>query len=81
VLLTATTQYVEANGSRLAYHHFGKAGTTPIVLSQHFTDTMDHWDPTVTHGLPMFGDRFPLVTCRSVQPSSLSDLTPRRHPP
>ena len=40
---TAPTQFVEANGIRFAY------------FSQHFTGTMDHWDPAVTDGLA--GDR------------------------
>jgi pimeloyl-ACP methyl ester carboxylesterase len=40
---TSPTQFVEANGIRFAY------------FSQHFTGTMDHWDPAVTDGLA--GDR------------------------
>src|SRR6202521_5816641 len=48
---TAPTQYVEANGIRLAYRRFGKAGGVPLVFNQHFTGTMDHWDPAVTDGL------------------------------
>lgn len=48
---TAPTQFVEANGIRFAYRRFGKTGATPIVLNQHFTGTMDHWDPAVTDGL------------------------------
>ena len=30
---------------------FGKQGGTPIVFNQHFTGTMDYWDPAVTDGL------------------------------
>jgi len=48
---TAPTQYIEAKGIRFAYRRFGKAGGTPLVLNQHFTGTMDHWDPAVTDGL------------------------------
>src|SRR5580700_284576 len=48
---TAPTQFVEANGIRLAYRRFGKAGGVPLVFNQHFTGTMDHWDPAVTNGL------------------------------
>jgi len=44
------TQYVEANGIRFAYRRFGKAGGVPIVFNQHFTGTMEHWDPAVTDG-------------------------------
>ena len=48
---TAPTQFVEANGIRFAYRRFGKSGGEPLVFNQHFTGTMDHWDPAVTDGL------------------------------
>lgn len=48
---TAPTRYVEANGIRFAYRRFGKAGGVPIVFNQHYTGTMDYWDPAVTDGL------------------------------
>ena len=48
---TAPTQFVEANGIRFAYRRFGKVGGVPIVLNQHYTGTMDYWDPAVTDGL------------------------------
>jgi pimeloyl-ACP methyl ester carboxylesterase len=48
---TAPTQFVEANGIRFAYRRFGKPNSVPLVLNQHFTGTMDHWDPAVTDGL------------------------------
>src|ERR1700719_4882551 len=47
---TAPTQFVEANGIRFAYRRFGKATGVPLVFNQHFTGTMDHWDPAVTDG-------------------------------
>src|ERR1043166_2637845 len=47
---TAPTQFAEANGIRFAYRRFGKSGGVPIVFNQHFTGTMDHWDPAVTDG-------------------------------
>jgi pimeloyl-ACP methyl ester carboxylesterase len=47
---TARTQFVEANGIRFAYRRFGKSGGVPLVFNQHFTGTMDHWDPAVTDG-------------------------------
>jgi pimeloyl-ACP methyl ester carboxylesterase len=46
----APTQYVEANGIRFAYRRFGKASGVPLVFNQHYTGTMDHWDPAVTDG-------------------------------
>jgi pimeloyl-ACP methyl ester carboxylesterase len=48
---TAPTQFVEANGVRFAYRRFGKTGSVPLVFNQHFTGTMDYWDPAVTDGL------------------------------
>jgi pimeloyl-ACP methyl ester carboxylesterase len=48
---TAPTQFVEANDVRFAYRRFGKIGGVPLVFNQHFTGTMDHWDPAVTDGL------------------------------
>jgi pimeloyl-ACP methyl ester carboxylesterase len=47
---TASTQFVEANGIRFAYRRFGKSSGVPLVFNQHFTGTMDHWDPAVTDG-------------------------------
>lgn len=48
---TAPTQFVEAGGIRFAYRRFGKEGGLPLVCNQHFTGTMDYWDPAVTDGL------------------------------
>jgi pimeloyl-ACP methyl ester carboxylesterase len=46
----APTQFVEANGIRFAYRRFGRPDGVPLVFNQHFTGTMDHWDPAVTDG-------------------------------
>jgi pimeloyl-ACP methyl ester carboxylesterase len=48
---TAPTQFVQADGIRFAYRRFGNTGRVPLVFNQHFTGTMDHWDPAVTDGL------------------------------
>jgi pimeloyl-ACP methyl ester carboxylesterase len=47
---TAPTQFVEANGIRFAYRRFGRQNGVPLVFNQHYTGTMDHWDPAVTDG-------------------------------
>src|ERR1700733_13998618 len=47
---TAPTQFVGANGTCFAYRRFGKPVGVPLVFNQHFTGTMDHWDPAVTDG-------------------------------
>lgn len=45
-------QYVAVNGKRIAYRTLGAdAGGPPLVLLQHFTGTMDDWDPEVVEGL------------------------------
>jgi len=48
---TAPTQFVETGGIRFAYRRFGKAGGLPLVFNQHYTGTMDYWDPLVTDGI------------------------------
>jgi pimeloyl-ACP methyl ester carboxylesterase len=48
---TAPTRYVETKGIRFAYRRFGRTGGLPLVFNQHFTGTMDHWDPAVIDGL------------------------------
>ena len=48
---TAPTQYVTGNGIRFAYRRFGKTGALPLVFFQHFTGTLDNWDPAVTDGI------------------------------
>ena len=47
---TAPTQFADANGIRFAYRRFGKPNGVPPVFNQHYTGTMDHWDPAVTDG-------------------------------
>jgi pimeloyl-ACP methyl ester carboxylesterase len=47
---TAPTRFMEANGIRFAYRRFGTPDGVPLVFNQHFTGTMDHWDPAVTDG-------------------------------
>jgi pimeloyl-ACP methyl ester carboxylesterase len=42
---------VDGAGIRFAYRRFGKNQGVPLVFFQHFTVTMDHWDPAVTDGL------------------------------
>lgn len=47
----AVTQYVDVGGIRTAYRRLGPDGGVPLLLLQHFTGTMDNWDPVVTTGL------------------------------
>jgi pimeloyl-ACP methyl ester carboxylesterase len=45
------TEYVEASRIKFAYRRLGARQGTPLVLLQHFTGTMDSWDPAVVNGL------------------------------
>ncbi|MFY9529017.1 MAG: alpha/beta hydrolase [Candidatus Acidiferrales bacterium] len=49
--VTVPTQFVEANGIRFAYRHWGKQAGLPLVFNQHFTGNLDNWDPAVLDGL------------------------------
>jgi pimeloyl-ACP methyl ester carboxylesterase len=48
---TAPTNYVEADGIKFAYRRFGNKSGTPLVFLQHFSGTMDDWDPAVGNAL------------------------------
>jgi pimeloyl-ACP methyl ester carboxylesterase len=48
----APTQYAEAEGVRYAYRRFGNAnGGFPLLCLQHFTGTLDNWDPAIIDAL------------------------------
>lgn len=49
--LNAPTQYIDVNGTSYAYRRFGKKGEVPVIGFQHFTGTLDNWDPLITNGL------------------------------
>jgi pimeloyl-ACP methyl ester carboxylesterase len=48
---TAPTRFLETNGQRYAYRRFGKRSARPLLCLQHFTGTLDNWDPAVTDAL------------------------------
>jgi pimeloyl-ACP methyl ester carboxylesterase len=48
---TAPTQFLEVNGLRYAYRRFGTGSGRPLLCLQHFTGTLDNWDPAVTDPL------------------------------
>jgi len=48
---TAPTQFLEANGHSYAYRRFGHASGLPLLCLQHFTGTLDNWDPALTDAL------------------------------
>jgi hypothetical protein len=54
---TAPTRYVTAGDNKYAFRRFGIGPATPLLFLQHFTGTLDSWDPDV---------RDPLALGRSV---------------
>ncbi|EPE96328.1 alpha/beta fold hydrolase [Rhizobium grahamii] len=50
-LETAKTEYLDTGNVRFAFRRFGRDSGTPLILLQHFTGTMDSWDPTVVNRL------------------------------
>lgn len=50
-LETAPTQYIETHGVKFSYRTLGPKSGTPLVFLQHFTGTMDAWDPVVVNAL------------------------------
>jgi pimeloyl-ACP methyl ester carboxylesterase len=48
---TAPTQFQDIGGVCLAYRRFGKEGAPPVVCFQHFTGTINNFDPIHTNRL------------------------------
>lgn len=46
-----TTQYIQVENTQYAYRSFGKPSEVPIICLQHFTGTLDNWDPIIMNGL------------------------------
>jgi pimeloyl-ACP methyl ester carboxylesterase len=49
--MTALTQFLQAGGETYAYRRFGSGPGLPLLFLQHFTGTLDNWDPAVTDPL------------------------------
>jgi pimeloyl-ACP methyl ester carboxylesterase len=49
--VVAPTQFLAVNGETYAYRRFGSGFGLPLLLLQHFTGTVDNWDPAVTDPL------------------------------
>ena len=52
---TAPTQFLEGRLERYAYRRVGGGIRRPLICFQHFTGTLDNWDPAVTD--PLASDR------------------------
>lgn len=70
---TAPTHFVNAEGTRFAYRRIGAAEGRPLIFLQHFTGTMDFWDPAVVDG---FAQDRPVILFDNVGVGSSSGLTP-----
>jgi pimeloyl-ACP methyl ester carboxylesterase len=49
--VTAPTRFLEVGQQRYAYRRFGDGPGHPLLFLQHFTGTLDNWDPAVTDPL------------------------------
>ena len=49
--VSAPTQFLVVNGETYAYRRFGAGAGRPLLCLQHFTGTLDNWDPAVTDPL------------------------------
>lgn len=49
--VSAPTKFVQAGNERYAYRRFGNGSGLPLLFLQHFTGTLDNWDPAVTDPL------------------------------
>jgi pimeloyl-ACP methyl ester carboxylesterase len=48
---TAATHVLQVNDHSYAYRRFGNGAGLPLLCLQHFTGTLDNWDPAVTDPL------------------------------
>jgi pimeloyl-ACP methyl ester carboxylesterase len=48
---TAPTQFQQTSNETYAYRRFGSGSGRPLLCLQHFTGTLDNWDPAVTDPL------------------------------
>ena len=48
---TAPTRFLQADSETYAYRRFGSGPGLPLLFLQHFTGTLDNWDPAVTDAL------------------------------
>src|SRR5262245_887417 len=54
--VTAPTRFVQTNREKYAYRRFGDGPRPPLLFLQHFTGTLDNWDPAVTDPMASGGE-------------------------
>jgi pimeloyl-ACP methyl ester carboxylesterase len=52
----APTQFLAVKNEKYAYRRFGGGSQPPLLFLQHFTGTLDNWDPAVTDALAERGE-------------------------
>ena len=50
-IIAAPTEFLLTPREKYAYRRFGKQSKYPLLFLQHFTGTLDNWDPAVTDPL------------------------------
>jgi pimeloyl-ACP methyl ester carboxylesterase len=50
---TSPTKFIETKLEKYAYRRFGSGAGLPLLCLQHFTGTLDNWDPAVTDPLAL----------------------------
>ena len=48
---SAATKFIQSGKEQYAYRRFGSGSKPPLLCLQHFTGTLDNWDPAVTDPL------------------------------
>src|SRR5436190_23997782 len=72
-LETAPTEFVEAGGTRFAYRKLGTSQGVPLICLQHFSGTIDSWDPVVVNAL---AERRPVIVFDNTGLGRSSGATP-----
>ncbi|TKC65678.1 alpha/beta hydrolase [Pedobacter hiemivivus] len=70
---TAPTQFLDVNGTDFAYRSFGRDKGIPVIFLQHFTGTMDNWDPVLTDAIAL---QHPVVLFNNKGVGSSKGTTP-----
>jgi pimeloyl-ACP methyl ester carboxylesterase len=51
ISISAPTLSLQTTREKYAYRRFGRGSSVPLLLLQHFTGTLDNWDPALTDDL------------------------------
>jgi pimeloyl-ACP methyl ester carboxylesterase len=75
--IIAPTRFLDGGKERYAYRRFGAGPGLPLLCLQHFTGTMDNWDPAVTD--PLASER-EVILFESAGIGRSSGSVPKRSP-